>query len=393
MSNLIIEVCKVDNVEKHPNADRLEIVHVKGWSTVVQKDQYKIGDKCVYIPPDSILPVTLSDRLGITKYLTEVPPELIGSMEVEPLPRYRVRVSRLRGFPSYGLIMKPDDPEWPIGKDVSVLLDITKWEPKQECVDGDAETPHPAFIKYFTLEHWQNFPDVIQDGEEVVVTEKIHGSNARIGIVRDCNDRGKMIWRFMAGSHDVRRKELQTQRKRRTLYTADGMPTDEDFFFEITKRSRFFEVLDLPGSKDLLLHLCNGQNNVVVFGELFGDGIQDMTYGLKNGRWDFRVFDITLEGKYLNYDVKKAACDKYYVPMVPVLYRGPFNKEIIEKFVSGPTTVCSPEEAGSFKGREGIVITTTKERTASTEKKFFDRAAFKAVSFEYLERKGGTENH
>jgi len=51
-----------------------------------------------------------------------------------------------------------------------------------------------------------------------------------------------------------------------------------------------------------------------------------------------------------------------------------------------------PVAVGSFQGREGIVITPVKER------RDFDlggdgRVILKAISFAYLERKGGTEDH
>src|SRR5438132_4842004 len=124
MSSLIIEVCRVDAVDKHPHADRLCVCQVKGWRTCAQRDQktgnnqFEPGDKCVYIPPDSILPRELADRLGITKYLTPV------SAEDGTLVGLRVRVSRLRGEPSYGLIMEPDDPTWEVGKDVADILGI-----------------------------------------------------------------------------------------------------------------------------------------------------------------------------------------------------------------------------------------------------------------------------
>jgi len=55
--------------------------------------------------------------------------------------------------------------------------------------------------------------------------------------------------------------------------------------------------------------------------------------------------------------------------------------------------LCEADRAGKFKGREGVVILAVKERVVSLGTRFFERAALKAVSFEYLERKGGTEFH
>ena len=65
MSSLIVEVCKVENVEKHPNADRLEIVTVKGWNCIVGLDNYRVNDLVVFIPPDSIVPQNLIEKYNL----------------------------------------------------------------------------------------------------------------------------------------------------------------------------------------------------------------------------------------------------------------------------------------------------------------------------------------
>ena len=34
------------------------------------------------------------------------------------------------------------------------------------------------------IENYRNFPELIAEGEEVVFTEKIHGKNCRLGLIR-----------------------------------------------------------------------------------------------------------------------------------------------------------------------------------------------------------------
>jgi RNA ligase (TIGR02306 family) len=368
MSSLIVEVCRVDAVEKHANADRMYICTVKGWRVCAGRDpqtgrcQFEPGDACIYIPPDAVLPPELSDRLGCTKYLSPLAKNADGDRP----PGGRVRVARLRGEPSYGLIMPVDDPSLPIGTDVAGLLGITKWEPPAPIIDGEADRSHPAFHGYTDIEHYRNFPELIRDGEEVVMSEKLHGKNCRLGLVRT-----EVGWTVMAGSHNQRRKE----------YDKKG------------RRSQFWEVLS-PAVEELLRHVVSSASvGVVLFGELFGAGIQDMWYGLENGRFAFRAFDLAVDGKYLDFDVKTALFDRFGVERVPILYRGPFSRAAVEEHVGGPTTLCPPDKAGKFKGREGIVITPVHERSAATATTFFDRVILKAISFDYLERKGGTEYH
>src|SRR5580704_13397414 len=44
MSSLIVEISKIQQVLPHPNAQRLELAHVKGWQCVVPKGKYAAGN-------------------------------------------------------------------------------------------------------------------------------------------------------------------------------------------------------------------------------------------------------------------------------------------------------------------------------------------------------------
>ena len=172
MSTLVVEVCEVKAVYPHPQADALEFITVKGWQVIVQKAPgLKPGDRVVYFPPDSVLPPELTDRLGITKYLAPLPREIDGTRK----PGLRVRAARLRGEPSYGTIDHAVDPAWEVGRDAKDHYGVTKFEPPVRPTDGDALPPVPAFHGYTEIENIRNFPDVLKAGEEVVITEKLHG--------------------------------------------------------------------------------------------------------------------------------------------------------------------------------------------------------------------------
>ena len=70
MSSLIVEVSRIERVLPHANADALELAHIKGWQCVVPKGRYTAGDLVTYVPVDAVLPAELSERLGVTKYLS-----------------------------------------------------------------------------------------------------------------------------------------------------------------------------------------------------------------------------------------------------------------------------------------------------------------------------------
>ncbi len=102
-STLIVPVAVIEKVSPHPNADRLEIAQILGWQVVVPKGQHFAGQKVVYFPPDSVLPSEVSDRFGVTQYLS----------------KGRVRCARLRGEPSFGFAVLPDNPDWEVGENVA----------------------------------------------------------------------------------------------------------------------------------------------------------------------------------------------------------------------------------------------------------------------------------
>ena len=485
MSTLVIEVCQVASVERHPHADRLGIATVKGWKTAIGYDpaagtyEFAPGERCVYFPPDAVLPPALANspyrvcknkpcracnktppqlpadqrptgdrcalcgtelawkdgtpgRTGAMAFCAELPPDADG---VRP-PGGRIKAARLRGLQSFGFIMKldpahGDDPAWPVGADVRDHFGVTKWEPPIEHVDGDAESPHPAFHAYTDIEHLANFPGLLQDGDDVVMTEKLHGKNCRVGLVRDGEQ-----WTWMAGSHGVRRKPGSPHERRflardlvfrRAIPSADvtvGQPFqfDDGTFWRVTavkparegdtavhaeelfrlgdgsfqpklRQSEFWEPLT-DAVKALLTHVRDQQpcGGVVLFGELFGT--QDMKYGLRNRR-GFRAFDLAVDGRYLDHDAVVSLCAGFGVETVPVLYRGHFSAAEAERQTDGPTVMCDVKEAGPFAGREGIVVKPAVERfdERMVPTSTHGRVIFKSVSADYLARKGGTDAH
>lgn len=275
----------------------------------------------------------------------------------------------------------------------------------------------------------------------------VHNSNCRVGLILDDLEDGQKDWVFTAGSHDVRRKEWSKVETRYridelitngilsepptagTVFNDNGRIWQVDYVFEqpvkiptgdpgiyvnaVVNKCQCFEVFHcqdcvepvlvrsefwLPlndNVKALLTYIRDEYEpeepkySVIVFGELFG-AVQDMKYG-RGDKKDFRAFDIAVNNKYLSYDVKKELLEKFDVSMVPVLYRGPFSKKVLELHTSGPTTMCDPQDAGTFKGREGIVCTPTVE--VDYCRVLNGRRIVKSVSADYLARKGGTEFH
>ena len=122
----------------------------------------------------------------------------------------------------------------------------------------------------------------------------------------------------MAGSHNTRRKKPEGE-----------------------KGCIYWRPLEHEEVLLLLSLLCNEEHSVIVFGEIYGVGIQDLDYGTQDG---YRVFDISVDGKYLDWATVKSYCDGCGVPTVPLLYEGRIQQGIGEAIHLWPH---DPGPAGS----------------------------------------------
>jgi hypothetical protein len=119
-----------------------------------------------------------------------------------------------------------------------------------------------------------------------------------------------------------------------------------------------------------------------------------MDYGVE-GDDGYQVFDISVNGRYLDWDDVRSFCGIHGVEIVPTIFEGPWKciKDHLDEYASGLTCVGAP--ARKFKGREGIVLKPTKERLTrkiSGEWPAGHRAILKFLSVDYLARKEGQDN-
>lgn len=335
MSTLIVDVNEVKEILPHNNADSLEIVNIKGWQVVVQKGQFVSGDLGVYFPPDSLLTEELANRLGVWKYTS----------------KGKVKGIRLRGEPSYGLLIpitelpeidKMNKPLF-IGDDVAEILGVTKWEPPPDFRAGDMETPHPLFQKYTDIESYGNFPDVFNDDEFVVLTEKIHGTNSRVGLVEN---------EWMAGSHNVRKKMPEVWGGDLYWWPLTYGKKESDGQSDVQKM--LIELADLYSAKAITL-----------FSEVYG-WVQKLRYGHKPGMISFAAVDLCVDGKYIDWLEFERLMKIYNIPIAPILEIAKLGyiKDIgLDKFASGKTKLLNFDGTPIDQIREGFVMKPVKERT------------------------------
>ena len=346
MSEFDVRVVEVGHLAKHENADSLSVTMVDGYPVIVRTGDFSEADRAIYVPIDSVVP--------------DVPEwAFLGGHR-------RIKAKRLRGIFSMGLLahLPPCECQplwdaqvggewklvdgtfhdrscsktWSAGQNVQNEMKIEKWEPTihaGKIRPEDQEPEQPFLPRYTDIEGLRRHGDVLVLGEEVVLTEKIHGANGR-WLFRD--------GRLWIGSHNCLWKEGTSNIWTRV---ADGYLGHA--------------LVDVPG--------------LAFYGEVFGD-VQDLKYGRSQGTLCLMVFDVmdTSTLRYLDHDEATEVCDRLGFLRVPVLYRGPWSDLLAE----GMTTVSGGHV------REGFVVKPTRER--------FDhrvgRVILKLIGEGYLLRKG-----
>lgn len=341
----------------HPNADKLDLARIGAYLCVIPKDVYATGDLVAYIPEQAIVPVDLQKELGVEG-------KLAGS------DKNRVKAVKLRGVLSQGLVLKARD-GWTLGQDVTEELGITKWEPPIPTnFAGEVTNIGQRYTTDYDIENFKNFPHIFVDGEEVVFTEKIHGTCTQIVLLPAGREiEGERLW---AGSKGLGARGLMMRKTEHNLRS-------NAYVRAMVELGIGQKLLDLFGNLDI---------PVILLGETYGKGVQDLHYGETSIA--FRAFDIILGDRgnqtFLCHDALDAALEKMGIERVPVLYRGPFSREAMDAHVSGKTVAGKGAHI-----REGIVIRPTNERQHPDLNPCGNRVQLKYVSGEYLTRKGGTE--
>lgn len=308
MTEWRVQVVQLGKIGKHPNADTLSITQVHGnYPVIIKSGEFSPGDLAVHIPPDSLVPV---DR-----------PEFSWLADKAVNGYHRVRFTKLRKVPSYGFLVPIARTRWFAAVRPGDLLHdelgVKKYDPGP-CYtlegQGDAvRVPCEDMIPYYDIEGLRKYETLFSDGEPVWITEKIHGSNGR--------------WVFLDGE----------------LYCGS--------------RTRFRKdsVWNRMADKYNLKAILEATPGLVLYGEVYGPGIQDLTYGIEEPA--VRFFDLynTRTGRYTDSEEFEQYCSRNNLPIVPTLYRGPFSLSGAYALAEGKSTI-----AGHV--REGIVVKPLVER-------------------------------
>jgi RNA ligase (TIGR02306 family) len=344
--NSVCFIAKINEVKAIEGADNIELVVAGGWNAITKKGEFKAGDETIIATTDAVIPESLSEEMGVTNYLRK------GN---------RVRTVKLRGVYSECLIIpmkhlsgKVTMGDWDlgVGGDCMEFLGITKYEPpvKQIQLANGRKIKwrdNQNFHIYYKFPNLKNVDGMFTEEDLVEITRKVHGTNARYGIVKKSKlsfwDKVKKFFRladewvdyeYIYGSHNCE-KGSDSQ----GFYSTDVWRT----------------VAEKYNIKEKLWDYIKNRNvkigeGIILYGEIYGAGIQkNYDYGLTD--IEFAGFDVKLRGEYLStYDAWNLVKDHLKLPYVEILHYGDWTQEIQDKFTFNNFI------KGTKVPHEGIVI-------------------------------------
>lgn len=340
MSDWNCQVVMVEKIVKHPDADNLSIATVlSDYPVVIKTGEFEIGQLVGYLAIDTIVPDTnqfyfLSPKLH-EKYEEngEVKTKQIGmKYPVGAVPeKYRVlKAKKIRGIYSQGMLVTIPT-TLSEGDSLVDLFNLKKnIEEEEENLPGLKKTgtnaekaPQGWAIPHYDIDGIRKYLNCILPDEQIVLTEKIHGSNA-------------------AFSHDGNRLWVKSRNYYKKM-------DEDDMWWDIALR------YDLESKLKEYPHM-------VFFGEVYGQ-VKGFRYDtvIAEGRLmtKIRFFDVwdTKTMRYIDYQDRVNMVHSVGLETAPELYRGPWlGKEIMYPYAEGVSTL-NPKHI-----REGWVLNTLVER-------------------------------
>lgn len=340
MSDWHPQAARIDSVQKHPDADSLDIVEILGSPVVTKGGEYKVGDIAGYLPIDTIVPDTEQFYFlsPVTREMVEENGEVKSKITGRKFPlgqvpeKYRIlKAKKIRGIYSQGMLVPISLAE---GESLTDSLGLKKWEEPEEIElpkgsRGKQDSPPSGWtVPYYDIEGARKYAREFIEGEEVVATLKIHGANfaARFD--------GEKLWI-----------------KSRNYFKKDEVG---DQWWDAARR------LDLEGK----LKAHPEFNDYIFFAEVYGQ-VKGFSYDtVTNGKCEpklrfFDMFNVQTE-RWADYDFLVESCDKLGILRAPELYRGPWSSlEDLKVLAEGPDPL-NPKHV-----REGFVVKPVKYRFSS----------------------------
>lgn len=288
--------------------DRIVLATVDGWSVIVQKDQFNVGDRCVYVEIDSVLP--------------EKP-----EFEFLKSKNFRIKTMKMAGVISQGICFplsilpeKKNGKEYGLNEDVTDIIGIKQYEATM-----DVETPikeattkkkYPQFLMrmgwfrkiVLPKKEYKGFPEfisktdecrlqniswILKDKRSWVATEKVDGSSITCCLVRHKSKIPFMKdkYEYMVCSRNLR------------LFAKDN--------------SHYWRVSDRYNVENALKNMIGDRDWIAIQGECIAPNVQGNKYKVTEP--DLYVFNLIYPSGRIDSLMARNICECHGLKFVPII--------------------------------------------------------------------------
>lgn len=340
----LANIKQIIDLQPHMNADSLELAIIEGWQCVVKKGDFQVGDLVVYIAIDTVLP----NHPAWAQFLEA--------------RNWRVRLIKLRGELSYGLILKtdvlPTDRDFIIyeGLDVAEMLGVEKYEKPDSNVGGPGNRTKARSTTFPRFVGWQ-VTDEINIQSKKRLLEELRGHPYYFSTKAD----GSSASFSFAPTLTCPEGEFIVATRRQWV---DFNAESDDNWSKVARKYELENTL-------------KENREWAIQAELVGPTIQKNRLGLADH--EIRIFNVfnTATRKYGDLTDLKNFCQATGLPMVEILEEGTDFQYDLPKLLefAGKTKYENGHPA------EGMVVRPQQELYSSCLR---DRLSFKVLNSAYL---------
>jgi len=345
---------KIQSLTPIEGKDRIELARILGWNVIVKKNEFKVGDCCVYVEIDSVLPPTEEFKF-LEKY------------------KYRIKTLKMCGVYSQGIcfplsILK--NGSYQEGQDVTKELKIKQYEPD---MDKDPVVKRKngfwTSLPLMKFKWYRNLvlktPVKLPFPSEVSKTDETR-IQANPNLVTYCDDRGWIATEKVDGSSGTFLLRKKGRHKFEFVVCSRNLRLEKD-------DSAYWVAAEKYQLKEKLIELFNTYNAkkfVCIQGEVVSSKIQNNPYKLSDGDVRVYAFNFIIDGKRMNHSDMKIVLNGKGILTVPLLGDGiDFTGKTVDEIVKMSD---GKSKINSDVLREGIVYRS------------YTDGSFKAVSNKYL---------
>lgn len=388
--NYAAQVIEMPAPAKHPNADRLEIFDTFGYQVISTIGTFHEGDLAVVFPAETQLSEWMASNANLFRheYLNR-DSDVTGYLE----DNRRVRAIRLRGSISSALALPLEEVlnifdaiegDFPVGTrfdHIGAVEVCRKYVVKQavERVSPEDRKRKKAFVRvdaavfpqHLDTDNFFRCADQLDFDDEIIVTQKLHGTSARFGRVPV---RRKLPWyERLAAKLGVKVQETEYDvlaGTRRTIKDVNN--PDQKHWYGVDVWSNKLQGVE-----------ASIPEGYILYGEIVGytqEGApiqKGYTYSALPYTADFYVYRVAVvtsdsDTVDLSWDQVRYFCRSHNLDTVPELWRGPVaefdwrefeEKNFYRSFAEGNAVALEskmdipvPLSPGGVGVDEGVVI-------------------------------------